>query len=102
MTYTVTAPLVIVRDKDGADQYLYQGAELPDYVDTERRKQLEADGMVEKAKAERASSSRSRSTSSGKSGDGGDGGGSTPAGGDGGGTNKDGKGTAPSTGNQGS
>jgi hypothetical protein len=44
---TVTAPLVIVRDENGLDQYLYRGAIVPDYVKGDALQLLLDANMVE-------------------------------------------------------
>lgn len=46
MTDRVIKPLVLVRDERGATQYLYMGAEVPSYVNAERRKVLRDEGYI--------------------------------------------------------
>jgi hypothetical protein len=46
MSYQVTAPLVIVRDKDGVSHHVYQDGFLPDGSDPEHVKQLLAEKLV--------------------------------------------------------
>jgi hypothetical protein len=46
MTDFVIKPLVLVKDERGADQYLYQGAVVPDYVPADRRKTLRDEGYI--------------------------------------------------------
>lgn len=57
MSYKVTSPLVIVPNVDGVsgDGYFYQDATIPDGHNDERCDQLVKDGMLEKVKAEKAS-----------------------------------------------
>lgn len=60
MSYKVTAPLVIVPNADpdqGGDGYFYAKAVIPDGYNDERCKQLVKDGMLEKVKADKGSSS---------------------------------------------
>lgn len=46
-TYTVTAPLVIVRNEDGSDRYVYQGAVLPSGgLAAGEAKRLMDDGLI--------------------------------------------------------
>lgn len=52
MAYRVKAPLVIVKDEDRKDQYLYEGATLPSYVKGDDLKRLQEEGLVEEVKAE--------------------------------------------------
>jgi hypothetical protein len=47
MGYKVVAPLVIVKDKDGAMHHVYQDGFLPDSADPDHVKDLVAGGMVE-------------------------------------------------------
>jgi hypothetical protein len=42
----VTAPLVIVKNEDGSDRYLYQGAVVPEHVKGDALKRLKDDGLV--------------------------------------------------------
>ena len=49
--HVVTAPLVIVKDDQGRDLYLYQGSEVPDVVSAENIKRLKDDGMIATPKA---------------------------------------------------
>lgn len=46
MAAVVTAPLVLVKDPQGATQYVYQGAPVPEYVDGDVLARLVADGLV--------------------------------------------------------
>lgn len=62
-TYVVTAPLVVVKDKEGHDRYLYKGAELPSDVDAEHRRQLVAEKLVEEAQQEETTSEEASSSS---------------------------------------
>lgn len=48
MGHVVTAPLVIVKDAEGAQQYHYKDAVLPSYVKAADLKRLVEDGLVEK------------------------------------------------------
>lgn len=50
-THVVTAPLVIVRDETGAQQYHYRDAVLPSYVKTADLKRLVAEGLVARLEA---------------------------------------------------
>ena len=54
MAHIVTAPLVIVKKEDGSDQYLYEGAVVPDFVEKDRLDYLVAAGLVDKVSAEQA------------------------------------------------
>lgn len=54
MGYKVVAPLVIVRDKDGAMHHVYDGGLLPDNADADHVKQLLDSGMVKKVKVDEA------------------------------------------------
>lgn len=47
--YVVTAPLVIVRQKDGSRVHVYAGAPVPKDADREHLEQLIDQDMVEKA-----------------------------------------------------
>lgn len=49
MAYRVKAPLVIVRDESGAQQYFYAGAVLPDGLDKEHVKQLADEKLLVQA-----------------------------------------------------
>jgi hypothetical protein len=42
----VTAPLVIVKNEDGSDRYLYQGAVVPEHIKGAELKRLKDEGMV--------------------------------------------------------
>lgn len=42
----VITPLVIVKDPEGHDVYLYHGAEVPSYVDSDRVAQLKSEGYL--------------------------------------------------------
>lgn len=70
MANVVKAPLVIVKDERGADQYLYQGATVPSYVKGEDLKRLKDEDLVETAKSssDAESSGDSGSSSSSSSG----------------------------------
>lgn len=46
MSHQVTAPLVIVTDGSGRQEYLYAGALVPEYVSADRLAQLLEDGVV--------------------------------------------------------
>jgi hypothetical protein len=48
MSHVVTKPLVISKKPDGSDLYLYEGAELPDYLSDAEVKRLVDLGFVEK------------------------------------------------------
>jgi hypothetical protein len=53
-SHIVTAPLVIVRKPDGADQYLYTGALVPEFVEAEDVKRLTDEGFIDKVSAAEA------------------------------------------------
>jgi hypothetical protein len=42
----VTAPLVIIKNEDGSDRYLYRGAVLPEHVKGDALQRLKDDGFV--------------------------------------------------------
>jgi hypothetical protein len=46
-TNKVTGALVITKNEDGSDLYLYEGAELPDFIDKGEVKRLTDLGLVE-------------------------------------------------------
>ena len=48
MSHVVTAPLVISKKQDGSDLYLYEGAQLPDYVSADEIKRLSDLGLIDK------------------------------------------------------
>lgn len=48
MAYVVTSPLVIAKKQDGSDLYLYENAEVPDFVSADEIKRLTALGMIAK------------------------------------------------------
>lgn len=64
MANVVKAPLVIVKDENGADQYLYQGATVPSHVKGDALKRLKDEDLVETAKTDSAAESDSGSGSS--------------------------------------
>lgn len=45
MTYTVTAPLVIARDKDGHNHHVYEGGVI-DWLGPEQKEHFLAEGLV--------------------------------------------------------
>jgi hypothetical protein len=47
MSYRIKAPLVITKNENGSDLYLYQGAPLPSHVKADEIKRLQADDMLE-------------------------------------------------------
>lgn len=47
MAHIVTSPLVITKKEDGSDLYLYEGAELPDFVKADEIKRLNGLGFLE-------------------------------------------------------
>lgn len=49
MAHKVTAPLVVVKNEQGADQYLYEGATVPDFVSAETVKRLTDEGLIGEA-----------------------------------------------------
>lgn len=56
MGYRVTAPLVIAKQPNGSDLYLYQGAPVPEGLSDDEVKRLEEGGFIE---SDEAKSSRS-------------------------------------------
>lgn len=50
-SYRVVGPLVVARDADGKQQYLYEGAVLPDSIPAEEAERLVATGLVAEADA---------------------------------------------------
>lgn len=52
MAHVVTAPLVIAKNEDGSDLYLYEGAQLPSHVKGDALKALVDSGLVEERKAD--------------------------------------------------
>lgn len=61
MAYQVVAPLVITKNTDGSDLYLYYGSILPDFVSDEEVKRLAEgkfiDGESAKASAKKSTAS---------------------------------------------
>lgn len=51
MSYIVTAPLVVLKKKDGSYQHIYAGGPVSEDGDAEHIKQLLAEKMIEKVKA---------------------------------------------------
>lgn len=64
MAYRVVAPLVITKNPDGSDRYLYQGAVLPDFVGDDEVKRLVDEKFVEKDGDEPAKSAAKKSSPS--------------------------------------
>lgn len=62
--YEVAAPLVVIKDAEGRDRYLYKGAAVPADVDTKHRDQLVDEGLLVKAKASTTTTSTSSTSSS--------------------------------------
>lgn len=62
-SYEVAAPLVVIKDGEGRDRYLYKGATVPTDVDTEHRDQLVDEGLLVEAKAPTTTSTDSTTTS---------------------------------------
>lgn len=54
MAHIVTAPLVITNKPDGSHLYLYENAELPEYVSEAEVNRLVALGLVDKVTAAQA------------------------------------------------
>ena len=52
MAHIVTAPLVVAKQEDGSDVYLYQGVEVPESLSSSEVKRLRDGGFIEKVKAE--------------------------------------------------
>ena len=48
MSYHVTAPLVVAKQPNGSDLYLYQGAPVPDGLADGEIKRLEEGDFIEK------------------------------------------------------
>lgn len=46
MSYSINAPLVITRNEDGSDLYLYQGSPLPSHVRGDELKRLKDGGFL--------------------------------------------------------
>lgn len=61
--YTVTAPLVVLRQQDGSYVHLYEGTPVPDSGDTNHVKQLVDYGMLSAAADEPADGPPARSAS---------------------------------------
>lgn len=53
-TYVVTAPLVVFRNTDGTDLYVYRGGPVPESADPEHVKALIKRGMLGKAATPKA------------------------------------------------
>lgn len=51
MALRVVVPLVITRNEDGSDRYLYEGAIVPDFVSDDEVKRLVEGEFVEKESA---------------------------------------------------
>jgi hypothetical protein len=58
MSYHVTAPLVVAKQPNGSDLYLYQGAPVPDGLADGEIKRLEEGDFIEKDAAEAKSASK--------------------------------------------
>lgn len=54
MAHFVSAPLVIAKNEDGSDLYLYQGAKLPSHVKGDALKAFVDAGLVAKSEEEAA------------------------------------------------
>ena len=54
MAHIVTAPLVITKNKDGSDLYLYNRSVLPDFVSDDEIQRLSDGGFIEELSAEQA------------------------------------------------
>lgn len=52
MAHIVKAPLVITKKQDGSDLYLYENAEVPEFVSSDEVKRLVSLGLVENVKAD--------------------------------------------------
>lgn len=63
-SYEVAAPLVVIKDGEGRDRYLYKGAAVPADVDTKHRDQLVDEGLLVEAKASTTKTSTSSTSSS--------------------------------------
>lgn len=62
MATTVSADAIVVIDKAGAQHMLRKGAELPDYVEPAKVKELKAAGLVETSRARPSKASTGRSS----------------------------------------
>lgn len=45
-THIVTAPVIVVHASDGSQQYVYEGAEVPDFVKAATIKELKDCGLI--------------------------------------------------------
>jgi hypothetical protein len=52
VVHVVTAPLVITKNEDGSDLYLYFGTSLPQHIKGDELKRLSSEGFIEKLSAE--------------------------------------------------
>lgn len=51
MSYVITGPLVVTKNPDGTDLYLYEGAEIPDFVSDDECKRIADLGLAEQVKS---------------------------------------------------
>ena len=54
VSYVVVQALVITKNTDGSDKYLYQGAPVPEFVSADEIKRLSDEGFIAKATDEAA------------------------------------------------
>lgn len=54
MAHIVTAALVITKKQDGSDLYLYENAELPDWVSADEIQRLTEKGLIDKVSDKQA------------------------------------------------
>lgn len=58
MSYHVSAPLVVAKQSNGSDLYLYQGAPVPDGLADDEVKRLREGGFIEKDEDTKSSSKK--------------------------------------------
>lgn len=58
MSYHVSAPLVVAKQPNGSDLYLYQGAPVPEDLSSDEVKRLEEGGFIEKDASDSKSSKK--------------------------------------------
>lgn len=61
MGYRVTAPLVVARQGNGTDVYLYAGSPVPETVGKDELDRLSKGGFIESDGAEKSTSAKSKS-----------------------------------------
>lgn len=60
MAHIVSAPLVITKNKDGSDLYLYSRSVLPEFVSDDEIKRLSDRGFIEEVSADAAKAEESK------------------------------------------